>query len=319
LSIDFITVVRVLTMACLTGLLLTVGLRLSVDQVVEAIKSCRLSLILLVNFVGIPLVVVVLIRLFGLEAEIAVGMILLAAAPFAPVVPVFVKLTRGDLALAAGLTSLISVLSAFLTPLVILFALQIVPGAGDLSFNVLEILGILTATITVPLVIGMAIRHSAPALTRRILRPVEVLAEATGALSLIVVTAGESESIIAIGWGPFLAMLIGSEVSLALGYWLGGKERSSRRVVAFGTSNRNIALALLLAVQNYAGSDVVATVVANGVLLILFGLIHVAFWRFIQDRQAAHCLTTSIRLESRSTAAIDEMGIDPIPVRERAD
>jgi BASS family bile acid:Na+ symporter len=168
LPIDFITAVRVLTMACLTGLLLTVGLRLSVDQVVEAIKSCRLSLILLVNFVAIPLMVVLLIRWFDLDAEIAVGMILLGAAPFAPVVPVFVKLSRGNLALAAGLTSLITVLSAFLTPLVVLFALRVVPGAGELSFNVLEILGILMATITVPLLIGMAIHQFAPALTRRI-------------------------------------------------------------------------------------------------------------------------------------------------------
>jgi BASS family bile acid:Na+ symporter len=242
LPIDFITAVRVLTMACLTGLLLTVGLRLRVDEVVEAIQSCRLSLILLVNFVGIPLLVVLLVRWFSLEAEIAVGMILLGAAPFAPVVPVFVKLTRGDLALAAGLTSLISLLSAFLTPLVVLFALRIVPGTGELSF---------------------------------------------GALSLIVVTVGEFESIIAIGWGPLLAIAIASEVSLVLGYGFGGKERSSRRVVAFGTSNRNIALALLLAVQNYAGTNVVSAVVANGFLLILFGLFHVVFWRFIQDRQGS--------------------------------
>ena len=180
---------------------------------------------------------------------------------------------------------MITVLSAFLTPLVVLFALRVVPGAGELSFNVLEILGILMATITVPLLIGMTIRRSAPALTRRILRPLEVIAEATGALSLIVVTVGEFESIIAIGWGSLLAMSIGSELSLALGYWLGGNERSSRRVVAFGTSNRNIALALLLAVQNYAESSVVSSVVANGFLLILLGLVHVGFWRFIQDRQ----------------------------------
>jgi len=285
LPVDFITAVRVLTMACLTGLLLTVGLRLSIEQVVEAIRSCRLGLILLVNFVGIPLLVVLLIRWFDLEPEIAVGMILLGAAPFAPVVPVFVKLSRGNLALAAGLTSLITVLSAFLTPLVVLFALRVVPGAGDLSFDVLEILGILTATITVPLLIGMAIRRFAPVLTRRILRPLEVLAEATGALSLLVVTVGEFESVIAIGWAPLLAMAIGSEVSLTLGYWLGGNQRASRRVVAFGTSNRNIALALLLAVQNYAGSSVVSSVVANGFLLILLGLVHVAFWRFVQDRQ----------------------------------
>ncbi|MBW2543757.1 MAG: bile acid:sodium symporter [Deltaproteobacteria bacterium] len=275
-------------MACLTGLLLTVGLRLTVDQVVEAIKSCRWSLILFVNFIGIPLLVAMLIRVFDLEAEIAVGMILLAAAPFAPVVPVFVKLIRGDLALAAGLTSSISILSAFVTPLVILFALRIVPGAGALSFDVLEILGILMATITVPMLIGMAIHHLAPDLTRRILRPIEVFSEATGALSLIVVTVGEFESILAIGWVPLLAMSIGSEVSLALGYWLGAGERRGRRVVAFGTSNRNIALALLLAVQNYAGTNVVSAVVANGFLLILFGLLHVAFWRFIRaERDSA--------------------------------
>jgi hypothetical protein len=42
-----------------------------------------------------------------------------------------------------------------------------------------------------------------------------------------------------------------------------------------------------LAVQNYAGTNVVSTVVANGFLLILFGLLHVAFWRFIQDRQSS--------------------------------
>lgn len=55
-------------------------------------------------------------------------------------------------------------------------------------------------------------------------------------------------------------------------------------MVALGTSNRNIALALLLAVESFPGSGVVPAVVANGLLLILMGLLHVAFWRFVQDR-----------------------------------
>ena len=38
-------------------------------------------------------------------------MLLLAAAPFAPVVPVFVKMARGDLALAAGLTAIFPIFS----------------------------------------------------------------------------------------------------------------------------------------------------------------------------------------------------------------
>jgi len=285
MSLDTATVIRLLTMACLTGLLLAVGLRLTAGQVIESLRNCRLTLVLLANFVAVPLLVVLLVRVFRLKTELAVGMILLGAAPFAPVVPVFAKMARADLALAAGLTSLIPLLSAFLTPWVSMGALRLVPGTGDLKFNVLGTLVVLMATITGPLFLGVAINHFAPGCKRRILRPVEILSEATGALSLTVVTLAEFRSIMETGALPLLAMFLSSELSLALGYFLGGKERASRRVVALGTSNRNIALALLLAIESFAGTGVVPAVVANGLLLILLGLLHVAFWRFVQDRR----------------------------------
>jgi BASS family bile acid:Na+ symporter len=285
MPIDTAVVIRGLTMACLTGLLLAVGLRLTASEMIGSLRKCRLTSILLANFVAVPVMVVVLIYVFHLKAELAVGMILLGAAPFAPVVPVFAKMVRADLALAAGLTSLIPLLSAFLTPLVSICALWSLSGAGELKFNVLRVLVILMATITGPLLLGVAVHHFAPNFKRRVLRPVEILSEATGALSLTVVTITEFRSILQTGWVPLLAMLISSELSLALGYHLGGKEKSSRRVVALGTSNRNIALALLLAVESFPGTEVVPAVVANGLLLILLGLLHVAFWRFVQDRK----------------------------------
>ena len=284
MPIDTATIIRGLTMACLTGLLLSVGLRLSAGQVIESLKKCRLTLILVANFVAVPLLVVMLVYVFHLKAELAVGMILLGAAPFAPVVPVFAKMARADLALAAGLTSLVPLISAFLTPLVSIIALRSLPGTGALKFNVFGTFLVLMVTITGPLLLGVAIHHFAPNFKRRILRPVEILSEATGALSLSYVTLVEFRSILQTGWVPLLAMMVGSETSLALGYFLGGKDKASRRVVALGTSNRNIALALLLAVESFPGTGVVPAVVANGLLLILMGLLHVAFWRFVQDR-----------------------------------
>ena len=218
MSIDPVTIIRLLTMACLTGLLLAVGLRLTIGQVVESLRRCRLTLVLLANFLGVPLLVVLLIHVFHLKRELAVGMILLGAAPFAPVVPVFAKMARADLALAAGLTSLIALLSAFLTPLVSLWALRISFGTVDLDFNVPRLLLILMATITGPLCLGVALNHFAPRFKQRILRPVEILSEATGALSLAVVTVTEFRPILETGWVPLLAMLISSELSLALGY-----------------------------------------------------------------------------------------------------
>ena len=284
LTVSTDTVIRALTAASLAGLLLAVGLRLRAGQILESLRQCRFGLLLIANFVVVPALCLVLTKLFRIGTECSVGMLLLAAAPFAPVVPVFARMARADLALAAGLTSFFPFLSAFLTPLVCAVTLRAVPNAGDLRFNVATVLLTLLATITLPLGLGVAINHLAPAFARRVLRPVEVASEATGATSLAFVTVTEFGSILQTGWVPLLAMVLGSELSLWLGYVLGGQSVGARRVVALGTSNRNIALGLLVALGSFAGTPVVPALVANGLLLILLGLLHVAFWRFVQDR-----------------------------------
>jgi BASS family bile acid:Na+ symporter len=78
------------------------------------------------------------------------------------------------------------------------------------------------------------------------------------------------------------------ELSLFLGYVIGGPGAESRRVVAFGTSNRNIALALLIAAGSFAGTPILAGVVANGLFLILLGLLHVAWWRWRPVPASSH-------------------------------
>jgi BASS family bile acid:Na+ symporter len=278
-SIDPTIVIRCLTIAAFSGLLLTVGLRLSWVEVSEALKRSRLSLVLAVNFVFVPLLAVATASALHLGRDLTIGMILLAAAPFAPVVPVFARMARTDLALAAGLTALFPFLSALLTPLVCMASLKAVPGAEELHFDFVGVLGVLVATITLPLAAGVVVNHWRPVLAKTILRPVEVVSEAVGALSLAFVTVVEFKTVLATGWKPLLAMLLVSEVSLLAGYAVGGSTIGARRVVALGTSNRNIALAVLVAINSFPGTPVVGSVVANGLLLILFGLLHVAWWR----------------------------------------
>ena len=278
------TIIRVLTIAALSGLLLGVGLRLTLGAVMASLRRCRLALIVAVNFIVVPALTVAVARAFGLGLEISIGMILLAAAPFAPVVPVFARLARADLALAAGLTTLFPALSAFLTPLVCELALRAVPGAGAVRFSAGGVLLTLLGTVVLPLGLGLGVNRCAPVFGQRILRPVEIFAESIGAVSLAFVTITEFRSILALGWMPLLAMTLVCEASLVMGWWMGGPERDARRVVGLGTSNRNIALAVLVAIQSFAGTPVVAAVVANGLLLILLGLLHVAWWRFGPSR-----------------------------------
>ncbi|HEX5221061.1 MAG TPA: bile acid transporter [Verrucomicrobiae bacterium] len=286
------TIIRILTISALAGLLGAVGLRLTLGEVTQALRRCRFVVILIANFVVVPALTVGLARVFGLARDISIAMILLGTAPFAPVVPVFARMARSDLALAAGLTSVYPLLSAFLTPLACVVALRAVPEAGAIQFNLLGVLVTLVATITLPLAVGVFIIHRWPTLGRRLLRPVEVASEAIGALSLTFVTFTEFSSILQTGWRPLLAMVLIAEVSLILGYVLGGPGAAARQVVAFGTSNRNIALALLMAIQSFAGTPVVSGVVANGLALILLGLLHVAWWRFASPQAAENPTST---------------------------
>lgn len=91
MTLNATAAIRILTIGSLGGLLFAVGLRLTWPEIVNSLRRCRLGWLLPVNFLLPPALVIVLARGFQIPGDIAVGMLLLAAAPFAPVVPIFTK------------------------------------------------------------------------------------------------------------------------------------------------------------------------------------------------------------------------------------
>lgn len=273
-------IVQALTMTALTALLFSSGLRLHPTLVLATLADHRrLSRVVAVNFLAVPVLGLGLVSLLGVPRDLSIGVLLMSAAPFAPVVPVFARLCRSDLALAAALTALFPFFSSLLTPWVAAVCLRVLGGANPIEFQVLMTLLVLLGTITLPLLAGMAVHRWWPTVCQKLLRPVEISAESIGAVSLIFISTMEWKTIVATGWPPLLTMAVLFEASLAVGYWAGGPSLAARRVVALGTGNRNIALAILIAVRSFPGSPAVAAVVVNGLVVILLGLLHTAWWR----------------------------------------
>ena len=152
-------IVRVLTIGSLAGLLTTVGMRLKLREVVDALRGRHLALIVVANFVVVPALALGGARLGGFTAEISIGMMLLAAAPFAPVVPVFTRMARADLALSAGLTAFFPLLSVVLTPFVCQLALKELALADSIRFDARAALFVLFVTIILPLAVGIALNN----------------------------------------------------------------------------------------------------------------------------------------------------------------
>jgi len=279
------TVLRLLTIITLAGLLFSSGLGLTWNQVADSLRKNRFVWLVLANFVLIPALCYLLSRLFRLPTDVAIGMSLLAAAPFAPVVPTFTRLARADMALAGALTGVFPFLSAFVTPTVCEFALKPFLKNEALKFDVVSILVVLVSTITLPLAAGVTLRHYWPALATLLLKPIQFISEVTGAAALAFAIATEFQTIRSITAKALLATLLLSELSFFAGYLLGGPAATARLVAGLGTANRNIALALFVAVQSFPGTPIIGAVVASGLLFILLGLVHVGLWRLLSARK----------------------------------
>jgi BASS family bile acid:Na+ symporter len=275
-------VIRLLTAGSLAGLLLAVGLRLRFEEVAAAVRSSRFIPILLLNFAVVPLACALGARRAGLNFESTTAMIVLGAAPFAPVVPVFARMARADLALAAGFTSIYPLFSALLTPWICAALIERAGSDRGAPFALDQVMLVLVATTTVPLLAGVGIRHAAPRLARTWLRRVELASETVGAASLAYVVYIEFATLAGLTWQALLVTAALFELCLAGGYWL-GREKAARRVIGLGTANRNIALALLVAIQSFGDLRVVSAVAGHGLLMILLGLAHVGYWR-LRDR-----------------------------------
>lgn len=109
--------IRPLTIITVFGLLLSVGLRVKVREIVEATRNPALLMrSLFANFVLAPLAILGLALFFDLPTPIAMGMMIMAAAPFAPMVPAFAGIAKGNLPVAAGHMVIYSVLAVVVTP-----------------------------------------------------------------------------------------------------------------------------------------------------------------------------------------------------------
>ena len=133
--------------------MLAMGLALPASAMIQPLKNVRLVILaLLANFVLVPLLGVIIIRLIPLEEPLQIGLILLATAAGAPFIPKLVQGAKGNVGAAVGLMFLIMVVTIFYLPLVLPLLL---PGV---EVDPLEIAKSLIVSMLIPLLIAMLIR-----------------------------------------------------------------------------------------------------------------------------------------------------------------
>jgi BASS family bile acid:Na+ symporter len=267
----------------LAFIMFALGLGLTVDDFVRVATRPRDFLIGAVSqIVLLPLVAFVLVSIWPLPPELALGVMIIAAAPGGVTSNILTSFARGDVALSISLTAVISLLSVITIPIVVVFAYgQIVGGeAGDVSVAATAIS--VFVIVTVPVLLGLAVRRFAEGLAMRI----EPVARQVSAVLFVLVLAGaifqERANIVEYFAQAGLVTLVLNVAMMTLAYAIARILASGPRqriAISIECGLQNGTLAIAVAALLFGGGLVTVPAATYSLIMFATALLFIAFLR----------------------------------------
>ncbi len=144
-------------------IMLGLGLGLKLEDFGRVLKTPKDFIVGFISqLIILPIVAYILILIFRAPPEIAIGVMIIAAAPGGVTSNIMTKFADGDVALSISLTAVISLLSIITVPLIIFTSADFL-GITEMSQNI-SMTGIalkMFLVVTVPVILGMIIRKVA--------------------------------------------------------------------------------------------------------------------------------------------------------------
>lgn len=244
-------------------IMLTLGLSLVVDDFKKVFVHPRaIAIGLFCQMLLLPTLAFGLVSSWGMSPELAIGIMILAACPGGITSNLLTHLARGDSALSVSLTAITSLAGVITIPLIVNFALvHFADSASPVNLPVWQMIRGVFVITTLPVILGMSIRHFFPAVAERIEKHARRLA--TGLFLIIVFGAFASQ------WGDMSKHFSqAGPVALALNVLTMASGYFGARFLSL-TQRQTIAISIECGLQNGAmGIFVASTLLANQTMMI---------------------------------------------------
>ena len=141
-------------------IMLGLGMGLTVRDFLRVINNPKDFIVgLICQLILLPIIAYILIIILGTPVELALGVMIIAAAPGGVTTNVLTKFAKGDVALSVSLTAVISLISIISVPFIVFQSAKLL-GISNISEEI-TMTGIaikMAGVVTVPVILGMIIR-----------------------------------------------------------------------------------------------------------------------------------------------------------------
>jgi bile acid:Na+ symporter, BASS family len=261
-------------------IMIGMGLSLTIDDFRRILKY---PLAVFVGFLNqiilLPLLAYLLIVLLGVEAEIAIGLMILSACPGGPTSNLLTHLAKGDTALSVSLTAVNSLVTIISIPLIVNFALaEFATDDMFITAPVGKIMGSLIAIIAVPLTIGMLLKHYKSSFAYKMDKPVRIASGLVLLLVIVGLVLKEKDNLIPYLERSWVVVLSLNVLTMLVGFAsakifkLNFKQALS---ISIESGNQNGTLAIAIAVSLLARPDFAIAAAIYSLLMFITAIVPV--------------------------------------------
>ena len=274
-------VTTVILPLALAFIMFTLGLGLTIADFVRVTSQPKDFIVGLISqVILLPLVGFILLIIWPVAPEIALGVMIIAAAPGGVTSNILTSFAKGDVALSISLTAIISLLCVLTIPFIVVFSYGYFVGEGTTGeVSITKTAVSVFLIVTVPVIIGLMVRKYAENFAIRF----EVIGQKISAVLFALVLLGaivqERNNIVefyAQAGGITLALNV---IMLVLAWYIAkmfGSGARQRIAISFECGLQNGTLAIAVATLLFGGG---ATVIPAAVYsLSMFGTALIFIW-----------------------------------------
>ena len=264
-------------------IMLGLGLGLSVKDFTRVARNpkdffvgfiCQLFLL--------PIVALGIALSLNLPAQLAVGLMIIAAAPGGVTSNILTKFANGDVALSISLTAIVSLLSIISVPFIVVTSADLLGVSIATNISMVGIALKMALVVTVPVIIGMLIRGFAE---NFISSKINIVNKLTGWLFVFVFSAiwiEEKDNIFDYLAQAGLAVLILNVVMMTLAYFIAKKFVSGlaqQKCIALECGLQNGTLAVFVATLIFNDVAYMVPTAAYALIMYITGFIFIYILR----------------------------------------
>ena len=266
----------------LAFIMFALGLGLTSKDFIRVIKQPKDFFVGAISqVILLPIIAFVLVKIWPISPELAIGVMIIAAAPGGVTSNILTSFAKGDVALSISLTAIISLLCVITIPFIVLTSVNLI-GNSNISqdISLLKMSRDMFLIVTVPVIIGMLFRRFASSIALKFEPISKKISMLLFVLVLIGAIAAEKENIISYFSQAGLITLLLNIIMMLIAYYIAkifSSGVAQQKCITLECGLQNGTLAIFVATSIFGGGAYVIPAATYSLLMFITSIIFVYF------------------------------------------